>query len=589
VKPHPLRLLVLGVLCGLLSLSPHASPDQANTSGQAATASLSGRVVDGDTGQPVANAQVVLRGASDRGSPGILTGPNGTFEFPALEPGLFSLTVTADGYLRGIPGALTPWDRGRSISATAGQQVSGEVIRLWRRSSISGTVRDEFGDPIVQAVVQPLRVDYVGGEKTWEIARDTGAVANFVTDDRGAYRITGLSPGEYVVMVRGDPAQQGYRTGFSGSARSVRQAQSVLLHSGEDRTGIDFQIGHAEGPGKVAVSGRLAAPVSVGTSATVRLIPAEFTDEVAGLGELTGAVQSDGAFSFPSVAPGSYRLQAWQFPETGTPARVMRVSGLPVVLRPPRKAGQPAEPAPAAPTWVGEMPVTADKALRDLQVQLRPGGRISGRIVLDGAAMPPLFQQLTNITVLVEPAYERWLGVIPTGRVESDGSFVTAGLPPGRYTLRFDWREPDVVDGGPWRFVSLAAGSVPLTGRAIGVEASDVDVTVTFANRVPGIVGIVRGDTETVQQARVILFARDPQLRGYGLTAVPSCVNYIVPDGAGRFVARGFRHCDYLAAAVLRPPRLWMDPEYLTSLVPRATPVTFPVEGDATVELVVKR
>ncbi len=200
--------------------------------------------------------------------------------------------------------------------------------------------------------------------------------------------------------------------------------------------------------------------------------------------------------------------------------------------------------------------------------------------------MPPVSQQLTNITVLVEPAYERWLGVIPTGRVESDGSFVTAGLPPGRYTLRFDWREPDVIEGGPWRFVSLAAGSVPLTGRAISVEASDVDVTVTFANRVRGI---VRGDAETVQQARVILFARDPQLRGYGLTTVPSCVDYIVPDGAGRFVARGFRHCDYLAAAVLRPPRLWMDPEYLASLVPRATPVTFPVDGEATVELVVKR
>jgi hypothetical protein len=389
-------------------------------------------------------------------------------------------------------------------------------------------------------------------------------------------------------MVQGNADEQGYQTGFSGSARSVRQALSVLLNSGEDRSGIDFQIGHAGGPGRVAVSGRLVGPNSVGTSATVRLIPAEFTDDVAGLGELTGTVQSDGAFTFPSVSPGSYQLQAWQFPETGTPARVMRVSGLPVVLRPPRKADQPAEPAPTTPTWTGEMPVTADKAPRDLQVQLRPGGRISGRIVLDGVTTPETFQQLTNITVRVEPAYERWLGVIPTGRVESDGSFVTAGLPAGRYTLRFDLNAADAIEGGPWRVVSLTSGSVPLTGRAIAVEGADIDVTVTFANQVPTIVGLVRGDAETVQAARVILFSRDPQLRGYGLTAVPSCVQYIVPDGAGRFAVRGLRHCDYLATAVLRPPRLWMDLDYLDSLVPLATPVTFSADGQATVELAAK-
>ena len=73
------------------------------------------------------------------------------------------------------------------------------------------------------------------------------------------------------------------------------------------------------------------APVSIGTSATVRLVPTAFTDDVAGLGELTAAVNSDGTFAFASVSRGAYRLQAWQFPETATPVRVMRVSGLPVV------------------------------------------------------------------------------------------------------------------------------------------------------------------------------------------------------------------------------------------------------------------
>jgi protocatechuate 3,4-dioxygenase beta subunit len=574
-------LFALALSLAFLALSLDARAGQRNASGHA-TASISGRVVDGDTGEPVASARIVLRQAREQRMTS--SGPDGSFAFDALPAGVFSVQVDADGYLRGAPGMLTPWDSARLIQASAGELVSGEVIRLWRHVSISGTVRDESGEPVVQAIVQPLRVEFVGGQRTFEIARDTGAVDSFVTDDRGAYRITGLRPADYVVMAGPGPGAQRYLTGFSGSVRSVRQALVVPLKPGEDRIGVDFQIGTFDGPGLVEVSGRLVAP-GVGSSATVRLVPAEFTDDVAGLGELGGSVQPDGTFTFPSVPPGSYRLQAWHLPESGPPARVMRVSGLPVVVRPARTAGQPAEAAPTTPTWVADVPIDVTRRVRELEVPLAPGGRISGRIVFEGSAARLTPQQLTTIVVSVQPAYERWLGVIPTGRVEADGRFRTAGIPPGAYTLRFDLNATGAAREQSWQMTSIGSGPVPLLGRAIEIGASDVDVTVTFGSGVPRLTGTLRADAETIEQARVILFSRDARLRGHGLTGVPGCVQLVRPDRAGRFTARALRECDYLAAAVLRPPRLWMDPDYLASLVPLATPVTLHSDGTGEVEL----
>jgi hypothetical protein len=263
----------------------------------------------------------------------------------------------------------------------------------------------------------------------------------------------------------------------------------------------------------------------------------------------------------------------------------MRVSGLPVVVRPARTAGQPAEAAPTTPTWVADVPIDVTRRVRELEVPLAPGGRISGRIVFEGSAARLTPQQLTTIVVSVQPAYERWLGVIPTGRVEADGRFRTAGIPPGAYTLRFDLNATGAAREQSWQMTSIGSGPVPLLGRAIEIGASDVDVTVTFGSGVPRLTGTLRADAETIEQARVILFSRDARLRGHGLTGVPGCVQLVRPDRAGRFTARALRECDYLAAAVLRPPRLWMDPDYLASLVPLATPVTLHSDGTGEVEL----
>ncbi len=63
------------------------------------------------------------------------------------------------------------------------ERVTDVVIRMWKHGVISGTVRDERGDPMVGVSVRVLR-RATGGR--------LASVLQTQTDDRGAYRMAAL-------------------------------------------------------------------------------------------------------------------------------------------------------------------------------------------------------------------------------------------------------------------------------------------------------------------------------------------------------------------------------------------------------------
>ena len=206
-------------------------------------------------------------------------------------------------------------------------------IRLWKNAVVTGTVVDEAGEPAVVTPVRLFRRIAVAGR-----VRYTPTVFGS-TDDRGVYRIGGLSPGDYIVAVPqtqatmpsaimdsmlqglaggapingalidvmssgsairgtgmrvGDlmlssesgapaPASDGrifaYQTVLYPAAISLAQASLITLRSGEERSGIDLQL-------KLAPTFRVSGTVTLsGATAgllTVRLTPA--TDD--GTGDL---------------------------------------------------------------------------------------------------------------------------------------------------------------------------------------------------------------------------------------------------------------------------------------------------------------
>jgi protocatechuate 3,4-dioxygenase beta subunit len=181
------------------------------------TASVSGRVVDADSGQPIAGALVRMQSrqlaaaatAEGRGRgrgmnavplpgmpngepPGsalVVTDSDGTFRFVALPAGATQLTPSAAGY-------LAPRTPNRAVQLEDAEQRTGVLLKLSKAASISGIVTDEAGEPVVGIPVRALRRQTPSGVPVWAFDGPIGR-----TDDRGMYRIDGIRPGEVYVVV----------------------------------------------------------------------------------------------------------------------------------------------------------------------------------------------------------------------------------------------------------------------------------------------------------------------------------------------------------------------------------------------------
>ncbi len=84
----------------------------------------------------------------------------------------------------------------QSIELGDGERRGGVTLKFWKYGAISGTVADEIGEPIIGIQVRVFRRSIIGGR-----LRFTSFGNMPTTDDRGAYRVANLTPGDYVVGV----------------------------------------------------------------------------------------------------------------------------------------------------------------------------------------------------------------------------------------------------------------------------------------------------------------------------------------------------------------------------------------------------
>src|SRR5262249_12570681 len=124
---------------------------------------IAGRVVEGLSSRPVAGAIVSLFGAGPGATPRAMTNANGYFVFRRLTKGSYSLIASRPGYVDGAPGRRRPGGTFAPIDIEEGQRVADVVIPLWRHATISGTVSDEAGEPVVGAEVTAFQRRVVGG------------------------------------------------------------------------------------------------------------------------------------------------------------------------------------------------------------------------------------------------------------------------------------------------------------------------------------------------------------------------------------------------------------------------------------------
>jgi protocatechuate 3,4-dioxygenase beta subunit len=232
-----------------------SNPRTANTG----TATIEGRVVDRH-GSGVRHAGVLLR-RSEKSISTILTRADaaGRFRFQNLPPGSYSINALQSG----LSFPLTETRQTTTLQIAAGSQTENVMLITSRGGTISGTLTDEFGDPVLGSVLAMTltrleqSADFRSIIPRADAMRIPGLVAS--TDAAGRYRITNLPPGEYLVNVdRGDLITARTEIHFWDSAgqdrellpgllfypgvSTVSHASKITIDDGVDASGIDLTL-----------------------------------------------------------------------------------------------------------------------------------------------------------------------------------------------------------------------------------------------------------------------------------------------------------------------------------------------------------
>lgn len=262
------------------------------------------------------------------------TGMDGNYMAANVAPGDYYVFAWVRGYMQPSAMLQAAMDAGadmtKPIPGIPVTHVSvGEGARqdltVERGGAISGHVMWDDGSPASQAVVMVVSTK-ANGKKlprqfamlTFEDGTMQSSSVMSTSDDLGQFRISGLPPGEYVVvamleMKRQVAIQSGVMDlrgagpdrplmAYAPAAFHKADAKPVTLRAGDEVTGEDVTINLT---GTHSVSGKVSSKADDHgiNSATVELTDASDKDMV-----LSAGVDASGNFTVGFVPPGTYNL-----------------------------------------------------------------------------------------------------------------------------------------------------------------------------------------------------------------------------------------------------------------------------------------
>jgi len=499
----PILVISLVIASSAVAQPPIASLSSPSIPGQTGTGLIVGQVVDAGTGKPVAGAIVTLQGpgAARR----VMTEPQGHFIFRNLVKGTFSITTTKAGWIDGAYGRRRPYGSAHQLDLTDGQRVGDLKITIWRFGAISGTVRDEDGEPVIGVEVRALRRVVVFGRRLLV------AAGSAQTDDRGVFRVGSLIPADYLAMLspgqtaigKPSPSVSGpdkrtwaYPLVVYANASNFTDASRIQIASGQERTNIDLL---ARPVRTVAVSGVLMGAAGPIANVIPRLVTADDLGDGLDIALGSSTVRSDGTFSFFGVPEGRYAIRAQQ-------------AGRPAALELPSTLGRlPTALAADTSLWAYQPVVVGETDVADVTVVLHEGLKVSGHLEFDGTSPKPASGRLQQISVVLERAgsdpfssdgasyaAQRSVHVTP------DGQFYLTGVMPGRYFVRLE------ATPAGWMMQSAIAGGRDVADAPLEVRDDDVDgVVVTLTDRITQIGGVVTAAQGADPDATVVAFPAD--------------------------------------------------------------------------------
>jgi protocatechuate 3,4-dioxygenase beta subunit len=571
------------------------------------TGVIVGQVVDAGTGKPVGDAivRLVLQGYADDvpGSPNerVMADGEGRFVFSGLPPGRYYLEAGKEGHTRGEYGQREPWGQSQRVQLGEGERRIGVELPVWKYAVIGGRVVDEAGEPVVGVAVRALVRDVFAGRTQYgnrQVIPELVPIA--VTDDRGMFRLSQLSPGTYVVLVPsthttvpasallnpgaalrtelfwggvqemtalgqpraiqvGDfalmslnrvlipppPAPDGrmqvYQTTFYPAEDGAGAATAITVRSGEERT--DLTISMTPVPA-VRISGRLITPDGSVPPPTMLRLDGAATADVITAGSPTGP-DYVGLETATALSDGSGRFSMLGVP----PGSYIIRQGNRFLDRPLRQ-GNPSY-------WVSQPLSVGARDVEDLTIELRHALLIKGRFELRGRSPAP---------VLIGIGFETPYGEPGRAFAEVDRKTLTfsTAATGGRYIAQ-------PYEMGGWFVESVTLDGKDITDRPFDLQ-SNATVLVTYTDRPSPVSGMVTDEEgRAVPGATVIVFSADRQ-RWSGYGDRPRTLRSVLPNDDSVYTIEHLPPGDYYVIAVdASGVSGWRNPERLEAFTAHAT------------------
>jgi hypothetical protein len=595
------------------------------------TGLIVGRVIDGATNKPLPSVMVTVGGADIRPRR-VMCDARGRFLFHELPAGAFTIGATRTGYIASAHGVLRPDGAGRSLELRDGQRVTDVTIRMWRFATISGVVTDDAGDPVPYARVQALKRTVVAGR--WRLVNSSqgGDV-----DERGAYRITGLVPGDYALVITSHAsALPASLLQLADAVRRMPGPESSALLTELQTNGTSGYVNDLMQRFPVTRSGDLllqtggnvivspdgrsieayptvwypaaatpadASLVSVGAGenrAGIDLHPTlTKTRRISGtvmgpdgpvphlalrlvparIEDASAEITSSISLSLTTATAATDANGGFTFVAVPPGDYIVRAitTPRPIPLAPVAGAAQP----PLVPTdpilWTATPVSVGDTDATGVTVTLRAGLRITGRVEFTGTATRPDATQLRGIRVAMDPADGRSIARPSSyqAQIDSNGRFYTIGLIAGSYLVR--------VTSAPrgWTLKSAMLRGRDICDVPVTLESNDLDgLVLTFTDRPSTLNGTVRpAQDKSDDDATVLMFPSDGVWTDVG--SDPRRLRSVRASGSGAFSVSGLPAGEYYVIAVSDAlVSNWQDPAFLQKLARVATRVSL-ADGQA--------
>ena len=263
--------------------------------------SASGRLIDADSGQPVANVYIGHSSVNESNQQlggmaftGNQTDANGKFKLEGLRPGHYAAFTFAAGQDNSTYSEP-------ALFEISDSDVTGIEIKLRRGATLSGVaVLENTSDPAVTALLQTVNL-FASVE-----AKGTAApsYARGQVGADGSFRFAGLAPGKARVYVQGFPSPPKGLALVRTELEGLDQPEGIEVTAGANITGVRLVFAYGTGSirGDVKIEGG-TLPDGTTLQLSVRSAPGDnrrFTRSL--------EIDSRNRFVLENIPPGNYEL-----------------------------------------------------------------------------------------------------------------------------------------------------------------------------------------------------------------------------------------------------------------------------------------